>query len=87
MADLIKENWKAKPMAASGELAPLNGKLGGFFCCTDGTVEITEGVTSGGSDIVAEFPVVGGTWYRLPFDLLNGAYVTLGGGATGTFAV
>jgi len=86
MATLVKENWKARPLAASGVLTQRGGKMGGFFCTTGGTVEITAGVAAGGATIVDEFTAVAATWYPMPFDLPDGAYVTLTT-AAGTFAV
>ena len=86
MADLVKENWRAKPMSASGALCAPGGKMGGFFCTTGGAVKITAGTASGGATIVDEFTAVAPNWYPMPFDLPEGAYVTLTD-AIGTFAV
>lgn len=86
MATRVKEVWTYKRMAASGQLAPRGGKVAGFFCTTAGTLQITEGETSGGDDIVSSFSVAAGTWYPFPFDLPEGAWAVMTG-CVGTFGV
>jgi hypothetical protein len=83
----VREVWKPKRMTASGMLQERGRSIGGFFCTTGGTVQITVGETSGGADIVSQFTAVAATYYPLPFYCQDGAYVVLGGGAAGTFAV
>jgi hypothetical protein len=83
----VREVWKPKRLAASGMIVERGRFMGGFFCTTSGTLQITDGETSGGSDVVSSFSVTAGTYYPLPFYGQNGLYAVLGGGAVGTFAV
>lgn len=88
MAQHVKELWRYKPMTASGELVPRDGKVGGFVCSTStsGTIEITEGTTSGGASILASTVVTAGQFIELGYLLPKGAYATLTN-CTGTFQV
>lgn len=83
----VREIWKPRRLAASGMAVERNRSMGGFFCTTAGTLQITDGETSGGADLVSQFAVTAGNWYPLPFATQNGAYAVLGGGAVGTFGV
>ena len=85
MSSNVREIWSPKLMTASGCVVQENGALGGFFCTTGGTVQITRGVIAGGADMVPSFTAVAGTYYPLPFICNTGAYAVLG--ASGTFAV
>lgn len=87
MAMQVQEIFRHKLMTASGTLVGINGNVGGFLCTTSGTLQITSGIASGGSDIVKAFDVTEGSWYPIPFKFPNGAYAVLGGGAEGTFGV
>lgn len=81
----VQEVWSPKKMSASGTVVPRGGSLAGVFCTTAGTVEISDGVDAGGTNVVASFTAVAATWYPLPFKFDRGAYATLGGGFVGTF--
>lgn len=84
---IVNEIFNPLRLTASGPICNANGELGGFFCTTAGTLQITAGVTAGGADIVSSFNVTAGTYYPLPFKTPTGAYAVLGGGAAGTFAI
>lgn len=82
----VKEIWNPKPMTASGPLVERGHHIGGFLCTTDGTLQVTAGVVSGGADIVSAISVTAGSYYPMPFYCQNGAYAVLTT-AAGTFAV
>ncbi len=82
----VREIWSPKLMTASGPIVAENGSLGGFFCTTGGTLQVTKGIAAGGADIVAVFDVTEGSYYPLPFICNTGAYAVLTN-AAGTFAV
>jgi hypothetical protein len=81
----VREIYTPKRMTANGMIVPIGGQIGGFFCTTAGTLQITVGEASGGADMISSFSVAAGTMY--PFNLYceTGAYAVLGGGAVGTF--
>jgi NADH:ubiquinone oxidoreductase subunit 4 (subunit M) len=82
--NIVQEQYSAVPLGASGNIASVACKLGGFLCVTSGTLALTS--VGAATTFVAEFPVVAGVFYPLPFSLTSAAAV-LGSGATGTFAV
>ncbi len=84
----VNEVWTPKYMDASGTLTLAGGKVGGFICSssTSGTIEITDGIESGGDTIVEALPVTAGEFVELGLYLANGAYVTLTT-CTGTFQI
>lgn len=84
---IVREIFIPRRLTASGTLLQEAGQIGGFFCTTAGTLQITSGGAAGGSDIVSSFSVTAGTYYPLPFDCPSGAYAVLGGGAVGTFGL
>jgi hypothetical protein len=52
---------------------------------SSGTIAIYDDGTGGTSNpVVGSFPVVAGTWYPLPFDLVNGLSVVIGGTVAAT---
>lgn len=83
----VREVWNPKAVSASGTLVTPHGATAGVLCTTAGTFVISAGTASGGTTIVASITGVAGTWYPLPFKYPTGAYVTVGGGFVGTFAV
>lgn len=82
----VRESWNYKVVSANGPLVSKNGQTAGVMCTTGGTIVISSGETAGGSTIVASLTLAAG-WTPLPFKYPNGAYVTVGGGFVGTFAV
>lgn len=86
MANRVKELGTPKILSASGALGGPGVTVMGFLCAssTSGTVKITSGATSGGSDVVAETPVTAGSWTPIPGIFLDGAYAVLTN-CTGTF--
>lgn len=82
----VREVWSPLKLAASGTCCPVGGSLGGFLCTTAGTLAISEGVDSGGNEIVEAFDVAEGSYYPLPFKMDRGGYATLSS-AKGTFAM
>jgi hypothetical protein len=85
MASPVNEITSPKVVTASGALVAAGGALCGFMPTTSGTIQL--GTTNGGSDILLATPVTAGQWVPLPFACPQGAFVTLAGGATGTFGV
>lgn len=88
MSSRVKELFRPNPLTASGTITKAGGEVGGFLCTssTSGTLQITDGEASGGATLVAAFPVVAGTYYKLGFYLQNGAYAVMTNCA-GTFGV
>lgn len=82
----VREHWNYKKMSASGQLVSRNGQIAGVLCTTGGTIAISEGEVSGGTNIIATMTLAAG-WTPIPFKFPVGAYVTIGGGFVGTFAV
>lgn len=82
----VREVYTPKRMTASGTLVSFRGEVGGFFCTTAGTLQITEGVDPGGVDILSSFSVTVGSYYPLGFRCHLGAYAVLTT-AVGTFTV
>jgi hypothetical protein len=85
MAAEFKEIGLSKRLAASGAIVPVGGTLLKFICTTTGTLQITEGVTAGGADMVSSMPVAAGSIYLFGFRCPLGAWAVLAGGAIGTF--
>jgi hypothetical protein len=83
----VQELGRYKRMTASGQIVPRNGSVLAFLCTTAGTLQITEGVEPGGSDIVSSLTMTAGTFYPLGFEAPLGAYAVLGGSAVGTFII
>lgn len=81
----MQEIYTPIPLAASGG-AVCQG-IGGFFCTTSGTLQVTAGSTPGGAVIVDAFAVAVGVYYPLPFACPPGCYFVLTGGAKGTAGV
>jgi len=75
-------------MTASGKITDAGGKVGGFLCTssTSGTLQITDGIASGGSTVLASMSVAAGTFYELGYYAQNGLYAVLTNCA-GTFQV
>ena len=82
----VREVYTPKRMTASGTLVSHRGEIGGFFCTTSGTLQITDGTDPGGADILSSISVTAGTYYPLGFRCINGAYAVLTT-AVGTFTV
>lgn len=86
MSNHVKELGTPKALSASGALGGPGVTCIGFLCATSssGTMKITEGDVSGGSDVVLQISVTAGTFYRIPARFPKGAYAVLTN-ATGTF--
>jgi hypothetical protein len=82
----VRELYTPKRMTATGMICAAGGSLGGFFCTTGGTVQITVGEAAGGADMVSAFTAVAGTFYPLGFRCDTGAFAVLTT-AIGTFLV
>jgi hypothetical protein len=80
----VREVYAPKRMAASGMIVAAGGSIGGFFCTTGGTLQITVGEVSGGADILSAITVVAGTFYPMGLRCDTGAYAVLTT-AIGTF--
>jgi hypothetical protein len=83
----VREVYTPYRMAASGVICGFRGCIGGFLCTTSGTLQITDGMTAGGPDVLSSISVTAGTYYPLGFRCHNGAWAVLGTGAIGTFTV
>lgn len=83
----VREIWNHKKVSASGMLVARGGATSGFLCQTAGDVSISDGIASGGTNIITLTSCVAGTWYPCPFHYANGAYVTIANGAVVTFGV
>lgn len=83
----VQEVGDHKRMAASGTIVSSGGIVLGFLCTTAGTLQITEGIAAGGSDIVSSLTLAAGAFIPLGFACPNGAYAVLGGGCVGTFII
>lgn len=88
MSEKVEESYGYQHMAATGTLTKMaQGVLGGFMCSVSGTLALAETVS--GAVILESTPVTAGVFIPLPF-LFGpniGVTATLGGGATGTFAL
>jgi len=56
--------------------------VGGFMAVTSGTLALADGETF--IPLIDAFPIVAGTFYRLPFSRPKGFTVNLTGGGSGT---
>jgi hypothetical protein len=82
----VREVYTPKRMTASGTIVEFRGEIGGFFCTTNGSLQITEGKDPGGADLLSTISVVAGTYYPLGFRCHTGAYAVLTT-AVGTFTI
>lgn len=85
MTTSVKEVGNYKRLAASAPIVGNGGTVLEFICTTSGTLQITEGSTGAGNDIVSQIAVTAGVVYPLGIICPLGAYAVLGGGAVGTF--
>lgn len=80
--------YKYTELSASGKISDYPVKLGGIFCASSssGTVKIWDNNAASGAVVVNTFNIVANTWYSLPFNLMNGCFITVGGTADITVA-
>lgn len=79
-----------KQVSASGNVAPRGCSIAGVFCSssTAGTLTVYDDATTGtATKIVDTFTLVAGTWYPLPFAVVNGVNLVIGGAASITIGL
>lgn len=86
MSAIVQEAYSYKLLAASAQVKASDGLLGGFFCTTAGTIKVWDSASAAGAVMIDTTAVVAGVFYPMPFAFINGCYITLAGGATGTAA-
>lgn len=94
MRDVI-EKFSPRLFSASGQIPGIvkasgGGTLGGIFvsASTNGTITIYDTDTATAvNKIVDTFSVLPGTYYPLPFTLVNGLYIVVGGVLSATAGI
>lgn len=76
------ESYTPKKLSASGSVFTGSGTLGGIFCTTDGTVQVTD---SDDVEIIPVFSVIAGMSYLLPMTVPNGIKLVLSSAAVVAF--
>jgi hypothetical protein len=76
------------PMAASGVVKNTSGALLGFLCTTSGNIQLYDGLSTAGTQMLpGTLTVTAGSYVPIPVGFGTGLYATLGGSAQGTFVI
>ncbi len=81
MPNPVTETGQYSNKSASALIYTGAGRVLGIFCAssTAGTVKLWDQTSAAAPILVNTTSVYGGTWYPMPFDFVNGLYLTIGG--------
>lgn len=89
MPGVVVEAGPYKHLTASGLVYSGKAKLLGIFVWTASaspTIQVLDGITSGGTAIGAAMIPLAGTWYPMPFKLSTGIYIIIANSVDCTIA-
>ena len=87
MTTPIKEMYQPVIVGVNSTMNINGNQIAGFLCVTSGTVTVTV-LRDGGSTLFSALPVIGGTYYPMPFYIgYLGGTITTASGASGVLGV